>query len=96
MRQELNGKAVLVVGLARSGLAAIDLLLTNGARVQATDERPITRELRVPLLPQTEATFTGVDLIVLSPAYPSIYHPSRQPAQREFRLSARLNWRVTF
>lgn len=70
MKHELNGKTVLVVGLARSGLAAIDLLLANGARVQATDERPVTHELRVPLLPQTEATFTGVDLIVLSPGVP--------------------------
>jgi UDP-N-acetylmuramoylalanine-D-glutamate ligase len=39
---ELNlaGRRVVVVGAARSGLAAVELLLARGARVTLTDTRP--------------------------------------------------------
>jgi UDP-N-acetylmuramoylalanine--D-glutamate ligase len=37
----LRGKVVAVVGLARSGLAAVRLLHTAGARVVATDTKPL-------------------------------------------------------
>ena len=38
---ELNGARVLVLGLARSGLAAVGLLALHGARVTAADSRPL-------------------------------------------------------
>ncbi|MGH9675204.1 MAG: UDP-N-acetylmuramoyl-L-alanine--D-glutamate ligase [Bryobacteraceae bacterium] len=62
---------MLVVGLARSGLASIDLLLEKGARVTATDLNPRTSKgLRVPFLPQTPEAFAARDLIVVSPGVP--------------------------
>ena len=69
MRHELNGRTVLVVGMGKSGLAAIDLLKQQGANVLATDEKQV-QPLSVPLLPQIEDTFVRVDLIVLSPGVP--------------------------
>ena len=41
---ELEGKPVVVVGLARSGIAAAGFLASRGARVVATDRKP-AREL---------------------------------------------------
>ena len=70
---ELAGAAVAVVGMARSGFAAAELLLAKGAGVRAVDAR-ITPELRdkvnrlrIDLYPQEERSFEGVDLVVISP-----------------------------
>ena len=81
-RVELANKRVLVVGLGRSGIAAAKLCAARGARVTVTDKRDerafgtaldalpvdITRELGGHRL----ATFTGAELIVLSPGIPEI------------------------
>jgi len=76
------GKRVVVVGAARSGIAAAHLLTRRGAQVTLSDLRPslpesreletagITLELGGHALP----TFTGADLIVMSPGV-----PARQP-----------------
>ena len=69
MKHELNGRTVLVAGMGKSGIAAIDLLRAHGAQVIATDDRPV-QNVPVALLPQTEETFTRPDLIVLSPGVP--------------------------
>jgi UDP-N-acetylmuramoylalanine--D-glutamate ligase len=72
---------VTVVGAARSGLAAADLLAARGARVTLSEGRPslppadakrmadagVTLELGG----HVAATFTGADLIVTSPGVPS-------------------------
>jgi UDP-N-acetylmuramoylalanine--D-glutamate ligase len=79
---DLNKKRVLVVGLGRSGLAAAQLCAARGARVTVTDKRDaaalgpalatlpaaIGRELGG----HRRETFTGADLIVLSPGIPEI------------------------
>ena len=65
MKYELNGRKVLVAGMARSGVSAMELLRRHGANVVASDEKPMEN-----VLPQTEDTFTSVDLIVLSPGVP--------------------------
>ncbi|MGH7313945.1 MAG: hypothetical protein ACREJV_12295, partial [Candidatus Rokuibacteriota bacterium] len=39
--ESLRGRVVAVVGLARSGMAAVRLLHTAGARVVATDAKPL-------------------------------------------------------
>ncbi|MBC8166027.1 MAG: UDP-N-acetylmuramoyl-L-alanine--D-glutamate ligase [Bryobacteraceae bacterium] len=70
MTYPVEGKTVLVVGMGKSGLAAIDLLLAKGATVRATDSRPVEVCI-VPLFPQTVETFTSVDLVVLSPGVPA-------------------------
>ena len=78
---ELAGKQVVVVGLARSGIAAAGFLAGRGARVVATDRRPAGelqaeamtlagRGVRLELGGHTEGTFTAADLVVVSPGVP--------------------------
>ena len=78
---ELAGKQVVVVGLARSGIAAAEFLLRRGARVVATDRRPPAelaqeavmlqeRGARLELGGHREGTFTAADLVVVSPGVP--------------------------
>ena len=78
---ELEGKSAVVVGLARSGIAAARFLAGRGARVLATDRKP-ARELSeeaVSLARQgvllemgshPAAAFTGASLVVVSPGVP--------------------------
>src|SRR5712691_4531357 len=75
---------VLVVGLERSGLASIELLRKRGARVRATDARPIAElpkaaealeRLDVPFEPQSPQVFEDCDWIVLSPGVPADLEP---------------------
>ncbi len=77
---DLEGKNVLVVGLARSGLAALELLLAQGARVTAADAKLLDRmpEARawlaahnVSFVPQAEASLPSHDLVVISPGVPA-------------------------
>jgi len=79
---DLNGKRVLVVGLGRSGIAAAQLCATRGARVTVTDKRdaaalgPALAELPGAVVRELgghrRETFTGAELIVLSPGVPEI------------------------
>ncbi|MCS6952227.1 MAG: UDP-N-acetylmuramoyl-L-alanine--D-glutamate ligase [Bryobacterales bacterium] len=76
---DLSGKRVAVVGLARSGLAAIELLVSRGARVVATDVKPLSalpdaaavlERHSVPFALQSPEVFREVELVVLSPGVP--------------------------
>ncbi len=78
---ELVGKRVLVVGLARTGIAAALFCGARGARVTATEERPESQvaeaavKLRaagcaLELGGHREETFRAADLIVTSPGVP--------------------------
>ena len=83
---DLDGKRVLVVGLARTGLVSALFSAAYGAKVTATDERPIpevaeaAEKLRVAgvklelggFVPQT---FLEQDLIVVSPGVPAKIEP---------------------
>src|SRR5712691_7117916 len=79
---DLEGKKVLVVGLARSGVAAARLLVSRGAIVIANDLKPEAeireasdqlRKLGVTLSlgAHPESLFLDADLIVLSPGVPA-------------------------
>jgi UDP-N-acetylmuramoylalanine--D-glutamate ligase len=57
--------------MARSGIAAVKLLLSKGANVRAVDEKPMGEVLGITVEPQTEATFRDADLVVLSPGVPA-------------------------
>ncbi len=70
-----------MIGTKRSGLAAVELLLKQGARVRAMDEKPLSPEERVkfeaigvPVASQTTQNLVhdgrAPDMIVLSPAVP--------------------------
>jgi UDP-N-acetylmuramoylalanine--D-glutamate ligase len=77
----LAGRRVLVVGLARSGVAAARVALARGARVTVTDRRAATelgqaaKDLgaagaRLALGGHDPADFTRADLVVVSPGVP--------------------------
>jgi len=74
---DVKGAVVAVVGMARSGFAAAELLIALGAHVRAIDSRvtPELREkvnqLRIDLCPQEDNSFEGVQLVVISPGVPA-------------------------
>jgi UDP-N-acetylmuramoylalanine--D-glutamate ligase len=78
----VRGQRVTVVGAARSGVAAAELLVRRGARVTLSDVRESLDDedrlraagVTLELGGHQSATFTGADLVVLSPGV-----PSRQP-----------------
>jgi UDP-N-acetylmuramoylalanine--D-glutamate ligase len=71
----VQGARAVVVGMARSGVAAVQLLMEQGARVAAVDQSGVTNpklvELGVSVRPQDAAAFEGADLVVLSPGVPA-------------------------
>lgn len=72
---KVHGARAVVVGMARSGVAAVELLMEQGARVTAVDQsvvpNPKLVELGVSVQPQEAAAFEGADLVVLSPGVPA-------------------------
>ncbi|HXP83769.1 MAG TPA: UDP-N-acetylmuramoyl-L-alanine--D-glutamate ligase [Bryobacteraceae bacterium] len=72
---KLDGAHVVVAGMARSGVAAVELLLEKGAKVTAVDRKPIEdarlASLGIRVEAQEEASFARADLIVLSPGVPA-------------------------
>src|SRR6185295_13274028 len=82
----LEGKRVLIVGLARSGVAVARLVASRGATVVANDAKPeseireAAEELRklgvtLSLGSHPESLFLDADLIVLSPGVPADLEP---------------------
>ena len=68
---DLKDRRVVVVGMARSGVAAVRLLQREGALVRAVDEKPMGEVLGVTVEPQTEAALRDADLVVISPGVPA-------------------------
>ena len=74
----VRGKRVVVAGAARSGIAAAELLVRRGATVTLSDVRSELEHARaiqaagvaLELGGHAAATFSGADLIVLSPGVP--------------------------
>ncbi len=73
--KDLRGARVVVVGMAKSGVAAVELLVEQGAKVIAVDQNPVAdaklAELGVAVHPQVDASFAAADLVVLSPGVPT-------------------------
>lgn len=78
---ELKNKTVLVVGLAKTGVACASFLASKGAQVTVTDMRNETQlagplaelarfDIKRELERHDQATFLASDLIVLSPGVP--------------------------
>ena len=83
LREQLaggQGLSAVVVGLGRSGLAAAELLIAQGATVRLCDDRPEAaaaklqlaeaRLARLPVEPFTAEALAAADLVVLSPGVP--------------------------
>src|SRR5579863_1670452 len=91
---DVRGKAAVVIGLGRSGVAAANLLLSRGARVVATDSAPRER-MSAPALALEEkgaelvlgghpdAIFARADFAIISPGVPSF------PAIEAFEATGR-------
>jgi UDP-N-acetylmuramoylalanine--D-glutamate ligase len=76
-------KRYAVLGLARSGLAAVETLLASGAHVMAWDSREEPRlglEGRVELADPATSDITGYDGVVVSPGVPLNQHPIAEAA----------------
>ena len=80
---ELDGKRVVVVGLAQTGIAVARFCAARGARVTVTDPKPADQlaarmrqldgvSVRWELGGHDEASFTGADLVVMSPGVPPL------------------------
>ena len=85
----LRGTNALVVGMARSGVASVELLVKQGAAVHATDLKApgaeVARELeglRTPFVLQSAEVFEAADLIVLSPGVPADLEPIETARRR--------------
>jgi len=85
----------LVVGMEKSGLASIQLLLRQGANVRATDVKPLSQmpeaaaildRLGVPFAQQSDAVFEDTDLIVVSPGVPADLPPLEEARRRGARV----------
>jgi len=68
---KLDGTRVVVVGMARSGVAALRLLRQKGALVRAMDEKPMGEVEGVEVEPQTAEAFRDAELVVISPGVPA-------------------------
>jgi UDP-N-acetylmuramoylalanine--D-glutamate ligase len=74
----VSGQRVVVVGAARSGIAAAGLLARRGAQVTVSDVKPVidaaddlrAQGVELELGGHTAATLRGADLIVVSPGVP--------------------------
>jgi UDP-N-acetylmuramoylalanine--D-glutamate ligase len=86
LRLNLKNRKVLVVGLARTGLAVARFLKNRGAQVTATDlkkkdelgsyaQEALTMGISLQLGAHEMESFTGSDLIVLSPGVPHSITP---------------------
>src|SRR5262245_51932021 len=91
----LNRIEALVVGMKKSGVASAELLAREGARVRATDLKPleelpearlVLERLAIPFAQQTPEVFAGSDLIVLSPDVPLDLAPVVEARRRGARV----------
>jgi len=93
MTDSLAGKNVLVVGMARSGLAAADLLKKRGAYVKVTEVRPgetLMKEIRFledrgisfEAGGHQDRSFLDAELIVISPGIRTEIQPLQKAKER--------------
>ena len=93
MSKDLRYKTVVVAGMGKSGFAAVDVLLEQGAKPRAVDQKP-TAAMRyrlaavgVELREQSAEAFEGADLVVLSPGVPLESIPAGVPVIGEVELA---------
>ncbi|WP_454797635.1 UDP-N-acetylmuramoyl-L-alanine--D-glutamate ligase [Novosphingobium lindaniclasticum] len=85
------GKRYAVLGLARSGLTAVETLLASGAHVMAWDSREEPRQAlcarsqdeSIEVADPVAADLTGYDGVIVSPGVPLNKHPIAEVARRQ-------------
>jgi UDP-N-acetylmuramoylalanine--D-glutamate ligase len=86
----LRGARVVVVGMAKSGVAAVELLIEKGASVTALDQKPVANprlaELGVSVRAQDPAEVESADLVVLSPGVPADADVAQAARARNIRV----------
>ena len=102
---QLAGVKTLVVGMEKSGLAAVELLAAKGARVRATDLKPLA-ELAgvvealerhgVEYERQSPAVFEWGELIVLSPGVPADLAPLEEARRRGVKVIGEIELAAPF
>ena len=103
---QLRHKQVLVVGLARSGVAAANLLLSQGARVRVADLKPahqlqdelgqLRGEVETALGRHRVKDFLSADLIVVSPGVPADIEPLQKARAVGIRVLAEVELAFQF
>lgn len=104
---ELKGRRVLVVGLARTGLATARFLVEQGAQVTVTESKPreAVAEAAAAVEPlgvslevggHREATFAAAELIVMSPGVPLDLPPLRQARARGVQVVSEIELAAWF
>ena len=103
---DLKNKNTLVVGLARSGVAAANFLLDQGASVRVTDlrsgeqlEEYISRlegQVNFTLGKHRQSDFLEVDLIVLSPGVPTDIGPLQVARQAGIQVIGEIEFASHF
>jgi UDP-N-acetylmuramoylalanine--D-glutamate ligase len=77
---DVKGLKTVVVGMQKSGIAAVEFLSARGADVRATDIKPLAQlpqaaevldRLHVPFVQQSPDVLAGADLVVTSPDVPA-------------------------
>jgi UDP-N-acetylmuramoylalanine--D-glutamate ligase len=93
---ELAGKQVVVVGMGKSGIAAVKLLLEHGAKVRAVDEKAHEPVLGIAVEPQEEKSFEKAELVVISPGVPADLEILKHVCKRAVPVIGELELAGTF
>ncbi|MBI5190099.1 MAG: UDP-N-acetylmuramoyl-L-alanine--D-glutamate ligase [Nitrospirae bacterium] len=98
--QDFRGKKITVVGLAKSGVGAANLLHSLGAAVTVTDSKPeselaaqaarLSPGVMKALGSHPDVLFTGADLIVISPGVPLTAPPLVKAAAAGVEITGEL------
>lgn len=96
----MNGKKIVVFGLARSGVGAANLLALLGADVTVTDKKTkddlmefikkLSPSVRLSLGGHPEDIFRGIDMIVVSPGIPLDIQPLRRAKESGIKIIGEL------
>ena len=103
---DLKKKQALVVGMAKSGVAAARLLVRQGAQVTINDSKSadeLTEALKglrgvkvaQALGQKADGLLAGKDLVVVSPGVPTSLSFLKRPGRPGFRSLARRNWAMS-
>lgn len=100
MKNDFKGKRITIVGLARSGVGAANLLKDLSANVTVTDKKShdevksflysLDKGIRVVLGGHPDELFKDVDLIVVSPGVPTDIKPLDEARKRDIKVIGEL------